>query len=77
MRITKDEARILAQALRDSIFEMSNIASLTRQQCHVIMDELRELEKRLDIAGEDKRRNGRTSHNSFTDLLKRYKGGEQ
>ena len=64
MKLTKDEARILADALRIAKFEYTTLS-------FNIFDKLSELEKRLDDFGKDKRRTGRTSQNDFNDCLKR------
>jgi hypothetical protein len=76
MRLKTDECRILSIALGESIFELiKNVAR--REETHHIIDQLRILEKKLHDAGQDQRRKGRSSQNTFADTLKRYKGGEQ
>lgn len=67
MKLTKDEARILAYMVREQKFEMKESIVIPK-----LMDKLIHLEKRLFAAGEDSRRNGRTSMDSFTDCLKRF-----
>lgn len=68
MKLTKDEARILANALEDwwprDRYKDGNKGD--------IFQALSNLEVRLEEFGKDKRRNGRTSMDNFTDLLKRY-----
>lgn len=66
MKITKDEARILAAALREEKYAI-NHRSITH-----LFDKLEDLGGRLEQFSEDKRRNGRKSLNDFNDCLKRY-----
>jgi hypothetical protein len=70
MKLTKDEARILGEALESYKFEIAN-ESITYKQIGVY-EELTNLEKRLKLFGDDKRRNGRTSQDSFFDLIVRF-----
>lgn len=65
MKLTKDEARILADALRIAKFEYTTLS-------FKVFDELSNLESRLDDFGKDKRRTGRTSQDDFNDCLKRF-----
>lgn len=67
MKITKDEARILANALEIAKYEFDYPLG------YGIFDKFINLENRLYNFGKDKRRTGRTSQNDFSDLLKRYK----
>ena len=67
MHITKDEARILAVAINDFMFECSDVRKVDG-----LFDKLENLERKLTCAGEDKRRKGRTSQNDWNDLLKRF-----
>lgn len=65
MKLTKDEARILSEALQVAKFEWTSL--------HLGMfDALTELEQRLQLYGQDKRRTGKTSQDSWSDLLKRF-----
>ena len=65
MRITKDEARILAEAMKEAKYEFVTLS-------FKVFDRLEELEKRLEKFGKDKRRKGRTSQDAFNDCLRRY-----
>ena len=68
MKLTKDEARILAAAIGD--FKYRIVEETMRDlRC---MDKLNELEDRLEEFGKDKRRTGRTSQNDWSDLIKRF-----
>ncbi len=68
MKLTKDEARILAAAIGD--FKYIIVEETMRDlRC---MDKLNELEDRLEEFGKDKRRTGRTSQNDWSDLIKRF-----
>lgn len=71
MRITKDEALILAAALDDYKFDFSELLP-DRSQRLKAMQVLESLQTRLERNGKDKRRQGRSSMNSFTDVLRRY-----
>jgi hypothetical protein len=64
MRITKDEAAILYEALKDAKFELCLI--------YDSYDELAKLENRLYFFSKDNRRNGRKSHDTFKDKLIRF-----
>jgi hypothetical protein len=65
MKFTKDEARILAEALEIAKYEWHNLPEGGFKK-------LEELEESLNTFGDDKRRKGRTSQNDWSDLLKRY-----
>ena len=67
MRLTKDEARILAAALNDFKFRLMENHSIDG-----LFSKLNSLEVKLDDFGKDKRRNGRTSQNDWSDLMKRF-----
>ena len=67
MKLTKDEARILGEVLRDGKYDI-NKSGLPP----TIIDNLVDLENRLLEFGKDERRTGRTSMDSFTDCLKRF-----
>jgi hypothetical protein len=67
MKISKDEARILAAALHAFKFEVQYA-----RDNKLIFESMEKLEMRLDQFGKDKRRTGRTSQNGWGDLLKRY-----
>lgn len=70
MNITKDEARILSELLTDGKYDLSRLA--TKHNGIETIGALTELEKRLHSVGKDLRRNGRKSHNSFTDCMNRF-----
>jgi hypothetical protein len=70
MKLTKDEARILGEALESYKFEIAN-ENITYKQIGVY-EKLTNLQKRLELFGDDKRRNGRTSQDSFFDLIVRF-----
>lgn len=67
MTITKDEARILAHALDEYKYELyaSYPDDKLSKAIEPLIDKLRE-------QGDDKRRYGRTSQDSFYDVLRRY-----
>lgn len=66
MKLTKDEARILASALDDAKYELAD------RSIPNLYNKLEDLQNRLETAGKDHRRAGRTSMNDFSDCLKRY-----
>lgn len=72
MKITKDEARILAAALGDGKFIILKDSYLNREENKRCFDALEKLEAKLDLFGKDSRRLGRTSQNTLTDTFKRY-----
>ena len=67
MKLTKDEARILGDMMRDGKFTTNSY-----QVIPGLMDKLTHLEKRLIAFSEDSRRKGRTSKDTLTDCLKRF-----
>jgi hypothetical protein len=67
MKLTKDEARLLSVALNDFKFKCSG-----EYKIQGLFNSLEDLELRLENAGKDKRRLGRTSQNDWNDLLKRF-----
>jgi hypothetical protein len=69
MRITKDEAYILASALDEAKYEM-NTAICSPD--FPVFEALTKLQERLAEFGKDERRNGRKSQNSYYDIIKRY-----
>lgn len=68
MKLTKDECRLLCAILDDGKYyfldRKRNIPNGT-------FEVLQKLELKLDEASRDKRREGRTSQNDFSDLIKR------
>lgn len=67
MRLTKDEARILAQALDEYKFNVVNEFKMLD-----LFNKLHDLQYKLEMFGDDKRRHGRTTQDDFSDLLKRF-----
>lgn len=70
MRLTKDEARILAEAMED--FKHKVIDDFPNDDYLPLFNRLINLQNKLEEFGNDARRNGRTSQNDFSDLLKRF-----
>lgn len=70
MRITKDEARILAMALKE---EKYNLNDSTANKIEGYFEELVKLENKLEEFGKDLRRTGRTSLDDDYNLAKRFK----
>ena len=68
MNITKDEARILAAALEIAKYELK----YPIEPSYPVFNKLEMLEAKLNEFGKDKRRTGRTTQDSFSDLLKRF-----
>ena len=68
MNINKDEARILAAALNDFKFRLNDF-----YYSDGLFSKLEKLEVKLENFGKDNRRRGRTTQDSFTDCLKRFK----
>jgi hypothetical protein len=71
MHISKDEARILASMITEAKYEMFELLN-DREEVGRLNYKLNQLQERLEKFGDDKRRHGRMSFNSFHDLLKRY-----
>jgi hypothetical protein len=67
MKLTKDEARILAAALEEYKYEIVNKFYDLK-----LMPKLDQLQERLEKSGKDERRTGRTSLDDFHDCLKRF-----
>lgn len=65
MKITKDEAYILYRAMENYKFEKSD-------HNMDLFNAYTDLQQRLNHASDDKRRKGRTSMNSSSDLIKRF-----
>lgn len=70
MRVTKDEARILAEAMEE--FKHKVIDDYTKDDYLHLFNKLIDLQHKLETFGDDKRRQGRTSQDDFSDLLKRF-----
>jgi hypothetical protein len=72
MKLTKDEARILAVALGEAKYDITNSHSHTKEQAHDHIDAFEDLQKRLDEFSKDYRRTGRRSRDEFSDCVKRF-----
>jgi hypothetical protein len=68
MRLTKDEARILAEAMDEYKYKV--VENPYYKELGVFT-KLHVLQQKLEMFGDDKRRNGRTSQDNFHDLIKR------
>lgn len=76
MRITKDEASILCQALYEQKYNLNErVIDYAKAKGISSMSAFDKLEEKLYKFSDDKRRHGRTSKNSFTDILKRFVSG--
>jgi hypothetical protein len=74
MKLSKDESAILAVILSEGKYEFNNSLNQHKKEDSVeTMRTIETLEKKLQKAGTDYRRLGRTSQNSTTDILKRLK----
>jgi len=67
MRLTKDEAKILAAALNDFKYRLSD-----ENNINGLFDSLETLELKFLKFGKNKRRNGKTSQDDFLHLVKRF-----
>lgn len=75
MRLTTDEARILAEALNDAKYDYANLDRFQEKEYRLkIINRLQELEDRLRAAGDDGRRKGGRSWiiNQFSDVIAIY-----
>ena len=70
MKLTKDEASILAEAMEDYKYKVINDYKDFKDLG--AFEKLHVLQRRLESYGDDKRRHGRTSLNSFYDLIVRF-----
>ena len=70
MRLTKDEARILAQALNQYKYSLVNEFKYFKELG--VFNKLHDLQYKLEMFGDDKRRNGRSSLDSLYDCFKRF-----
>jgi hypothetical protein len=68
MTLTRDEARILAKVMSEGKYNIAD--EYTHLNVFPYLDRLHD---KLRDAGDDKRRSGRNSMDSFEDLLKRFK----
>ena len=69
MRLTKDEARILAEAMEEYKYKVADNITLNELG---VFSKLFDLQYKLEKFGDDKRRNGRTSQDSWFDLIVRF-----
>lgn len=72
MNISKDEAKILAAALEEAKYHFVDIIASDKEDANRKIEFFQALEKKLDDFSNDARRTGRTSQNSFSDVLRRY-----
>ena len=70
MRLTKDEARILAQALNEYKYNVVNEFNDFKELG--VFSKLHDLQYKLEMFGDDKRRYGRTSEDNLYDCFKRF-----
>lgn len=70
MRLTKDEARILAQALNEYKYNVVNEFKDFKELG--VFNKLHDLQYKLETFGDDKRRYGRTSEDNLYDCFKRF-----
>ena len=70
MRLTKDEARILAEAMDDYKYKV--VASNSGYKELGVFPKLHQLQLKLELFGDDKRRYGRTSQDDLNDLFVRF-----
>ena len=72
MRITKDEAYILAYALSEAKYEINNFVG---RPDFPVFEALTKLQEKLAEFGKDERKKEKKvikSHNSYRDIIKRY-----
>lgn len=73
INLTKDEAAILCQALYEEKYKLNErVVDYARAKGVSSMAAFEKLEDKLNKWSDDKRRCGRTSMNSFDDILKRF-----
>ena len=70
MRLTKDDARILAQALNEYKYNVVNEFNDFKELG--VFNKLHDLQYKLEMFGDDKRRYGRTSEDNLYDCFKRF-----
>jgi hypothetical protein len=71
MKLRKDEARIFWAAIDEAKYNFIN--DFEKTKANLIIGELNKLQNCLMDHCIDNRRKGRNSHDSFNDLLTRYK----
>lgn len=73
LNLTKDEAAVLCQALYEQKYELNErVFYFAKSKGISSMSAFEKLEEKLKFFSDDKRRCGRTSRNSFDDILKRF-----
>jgi len=70
MKLTKDEARILGEAMEEYKYKVVSSNSTYKELG--VFTKLHVLQHKLEIFGDDKRRNGRTTQDNFHDLIVRF-----
>jgi hypothetical protein len=70
MRLTKDEARILGEAMEEYKYKV--VASNGSYKELGLFAKLHQLQLKLEMFGDDKRRYGRTSEDNLYDCFKRF-----
>lgn len=71
MWLNKDEVRICYVLLSEYKYDFYN--DLQPGEKQNVIHQINCLEKKLEINSKDQRRTGRRSHDTFRDLLRRYK----
>lgn len=72
MKLTKDECLIISALIEHGKYDLVRANSYSKERALQLTSAIEDLQKRLDKAGEDKRRQGRTSQNDLSDILKRF-----
>jgi len=73
MFISKDETLILADAINEHKFSLNDkVRDYANSRNIKSFNAFEDLQYRLEQHSHDKRRDGRTSQNSFTDVLRRF-----
>ena len=70
MRLTKDEARILGRALNEYKYNVVNEFKELKELD--VFNKLHDLQFKLEMFGDDKRRYGRMSMDTIIDCFKRF-----
>ena len=70
MRLTKDEARILGRALNEYKYNVVNEFKELKELD--VFNKLHDLQFKLEMFGDDKRRYGRISMDTIIDCFKRF-----
>lgn len=74
MKLTKDEARILAAILEDGKHTFNDsLNEYDRDKSIGNIRMIQKLQDKLEVAGTDERRFGRTSQNRLSDTIQRLK----